>query len=269
MSSSIAIIVPFRDLYKVQRRKEHLDQFLPHMKSFLETQTNVSHFHIYIIDQFNKDGRKFNRGKLLNIGFNIACNDEKELGITYNSFIFHDVDLLPIGHEIAQYYNKIPTRPIHIGKCFTRYSNNPKYFGGIVSFNRNDFEKIDGFPNVYWGWGGEDDELFRRVKEANLTIEYPPKHLDGSIQDIEQMNLQEKLSSLRKNKHWKCNIKWEVSDDLHKHKRDNPKPRWWGLNNIEYDIIENKNNNWYSIITVDVLDNKNWDDTIKLLLCTK
>ena len=29
-------------------------------------------FHIYIIEQSHNDGRKFNRGKLLNIGYNIA-----------------------------------------------------------------------------------------------------------------------------------------------------------------------------------------------------
>lgn len=34
------------------------------------------------------DGRKFNRGKLLNAGFDMARDD-------YDVFIFHDVDLLP------------------------------------------------------------------------------------------------------------------------------------------------------------------------------
>lgn len=46
-----------------------------------------SAFHIFIIEQ-STDGRKFNRGKLLNAGFDIARND-------YDVFIFHDVDLLP------------------------------------------------------------------------------------------------------------------------------------------------------------------------------
>lgn len=46
-----------------------------------------STFHIFIIEQ-SMDGRKFNRGKLLNAGFDMARND-------YDTFIFHDVDLLP------------------------------------------------------------------------------------------------------------------------------------------------------------------------------
>lgn len=46
-----------------------------------------STFHIFIVEQ-SLDGRKFNRGKLLNAGFDMARND-------YDTFIFHDVDLLP------------------------------------------------------------------------------------------------------------------------------------------------------------------------------
>ena len=30
--------------------------------------------------------------------------------------------------------------------------------------------KINGFPNVYWGWGGEDDEILLRVKKAGLKL---------------------------------------------------------------------------------------------------
>lgn len=44
-------------------------------------------FHILVIEQTD-DGRKFNRGKLLNAGFDMARDD-------YDVFVFHDVDLLP------------------------------------------------------------------------------------------------------------------------------------------------------------------------------
>lgn len=44
--------------------------------------------------------------------------------------------------------------------------NGGRYFGGVVSFNREDFEKINGFPNTFWGWGGEDDEMYSRIMEV-------------------------------------------------------------------------------------------------------
>ena len=62
------------------------------------------------------DGRKFNRGKLLNIGFDIArknkCRPASNTSTTrtgngqisnHDVFIFHDVDLLP-GHDLGAEY---------------------------------------------------------------------------------------------------------------------------------------------------------------------
>ena len=35
-------------------------------------------------------------------------------------------------------------------------------FGGVGSFAKADFERINGFSNMFWGWGGEDDDLYQR-----------------------------------------------------------------------------------------------------------
>jgi predicted glycosyltransferase involved in capsule biosynthesis len=115
---------------------------------------------IYIIEQ-SADGREFNRGKLLNIGFKLACSDN------CNIFIFHDVDLMPSA-ELHRYYTTIPTdkKPVHIARRWNRYSNNPSYFGGIVAFSKQQFSDINGYPNNFWGWGGEDDELKKRADEV-------------------------------------------------------------------------------------------------------
>ena len=69
-----AIIVPYRDLHPSQNRAKHLQQFVPHMKQFLSGLVDahkIGDYHIYIIEQ-SDDNRKFNRGKLLNIGFDFA-----------------------------------------------------------------------------------------------------------------------------------------------------------------------------------------------------
>lgn len=36
------------------------------------------------------------------------------------------------------------------------------YFGGVSGLSKTQFLKINGFPNEYWGWGGEDDDIFNR-----------------------------------------------------------------------------------------------------------
>ncbi len=45
-----------------------------------------------------------------------------------------------------------------------------KYFGGVTALSLNDFQRINGFSNSFWGWGGEDDMLYRRVMAENLTV---------------------------------------------------------------------------------------------------
>ena len=57
------------------------------------------------------------------------------------------------------------------------------------------FNKINGFPNNFWGWGGEDDELYKRTRPYYSIT----KAKKGSIQDLENMNLQEKLGYLKEN----------------------------------------------------------------------
>lgn len=89
----VAVIVPYRDLDPAQRRSAHLEQFVPYMEDFLSKAvdgagTRVEEFRVYVVEQ-SADNRKFNRGKLLNIGFDLA----RQEGCA--AFLFHDVDLLP------------------------------------------------------------------------------------------------------------------------------------------------------------------------------
>lgn len=268
--SSIAIIVPFRDIHKAQNRAAHLHKFMPHMKAFLsklKAQGKCADYHIYIVEQSN-DGRKFNRGKLLNIGFDLACKGtyqkEKSIRKPHDVFIFHDVDLLP-ADRLGSYYTQVPTTPIHIARVWDRYSNNDKYFGGIVSFTKQSMRQINGYPNTFWGWGGEDDEMQKRCEALGIQWTGPDTNdasLKNAITDLEAMNLKEKLDFLRGHKEWKCNVKWEC---LNEHKMTFKKN---GLSDLKYEVLktadldgDRKEGVEYSSratkVTVDVLLNGN------------
>lgn len=195
-ATCVAIIVPYRDIHPEQNRAAHLAKFIPHMHTFLKKQMNQGYlvdYHIYIIEQSN-DGRKFNRGKLLNIGFDIAKKNKIRAQVVHGTqhshgthdnkspknlpphdvFIFHDVDLLP-GDDLALYYTNFPKAPTHIARVWDRYSNNPKYFGGIVAFSASDMKRINGYPNNFWGWGGEDDEMQKRCEALGIKWDFPVK----------------------------------------------------------------------------------------------
>ena len=35
-------------------------------------------------------------------------------------------------------------------------------FGGVEMFSKDDFVLVNGFSNSFWGWGAEDDNLYKR-----------------------------------------------------------------------------------------------------------
>lgn len=40
-------------------------------------------------------------------------------------------------------------------------------FGGAIALTKDLFKTVNGFSNNFFGWGGEDDDLFSRLKTKN------------------------------------------------------------------------------------------------------
>jgi len=105
----------------------------------------------------------FNRGQLMNAGFVVG---KMRHNCTY--FVFHDVDHLPLSFEntyanIAA-VNQIPYR---LSSGASQYDYKLAYenqVGGAIMFTREQFEAINGFTNLMYGWGKEDDNLIDRIK---------------------------------------------------------------------------------------------------------
>jgi hypothetical protein len=153
----LGVIVPYRD------REEHLNIFRREFVAYLE-QKSIE-FELIIVEQY--DDKPFNRGKLLNIGAIKA----KKLECDY--VVFHDVDMIPIDADYSFEF-----RPIHLATSFVKDETNEietlhfdEYFGGVTIFPLDQFEKINGYSNEYWGWGFEDDDLLFRCKKFNLPLD--------------------------------------------------------------------------------------------------
>jgi len=264
-NNKLNIIVAYRDPGDGSR-KTQLDIFIKQMMIILKGRTN---YYIHIIEQesdrddYDKLPKllkqpiskmaKFNLGRLKNIGFHISKEENKDEDNAY--YVLSDVDLLP-SYELLPKYLEYPKTVIHLGNEGTRYNENnsdPKFLGGVISVNENDFMKVNGYPNNFWGWGGEDNALSWRLNKNKIKIEKPTE----PVIDLEEYTLTEKLDILRKNK---------AKEIRKREKIDADKAIWKvnGLNNIEdtYEIISETNyqdldNVGHTIVKLKIMKNDN------------
>ena len=154
--AKLGIIVPYRN------RHQHLFEFITHITNYFKN-SDID-YKVIIVQQ--DDAKLFNRGMLLNIGFTYA----KKYKCDY--VVFHDIDMLPL--DVSYNSTEIP---IHLATDFEIEETEKEresfdtYFGGVTMFSVDDFQKIDGYSNKYWGWGYEDDDLFLRCKVNNIGVQ--------------------------------------------------------------------------------------------------
>ncbi|XP_020784876.1 beta-1,4-galactosyltransferase 2 [Boleophthalmus pectinirostris] len=154
----VAIIIPFR------HRENHLKYWLHYLHPILRRQR--IDYGIYIINQLGED--TFNRAKLLNVGYSEALKDAE-----YDCFIFSDVDLIPMDdRNLYHCYDQ----PRHFAIAMDKFGFRlpyAGYFGGVSGLSKKQFLKINGFPNEYWGWGGEDDDIYNRITLNGMKVSRP------------------------------------------------------------------------------------------------
>jgi len=187
----LGIIVPYRD------RPQQLKRFTSHMETYLKD----IDYEILIIEQL--DDKPFNRGKLLNVGYEYGCN----MGCDY--FVFHDIDMLP--EDVDYSYSD---KPLHLATHLQEHDYETTffdYFGGVTMFTKEDFKTINGFSNEYWGWGFEDDDLLIRCIESDLELD-TTTNSTKNIQEFEAFQFKGEDSYIKiKNKEEASNL---LEDDF-------------------------------------------------------
>jgi hypothetical protein len=156
MDKKLGIIVPYR------ARETHLESFKKKMTQYLDARK--MNYEIIVVHQ--DDAKLFNRGTLLNIGFKIAESYKCDY------VVFHDVDMIPLTVDYS-YSDK----PLHLATGFKTVEGDSErelfeeYFGGVTLFPMEDFRKIDGYSNKYWGWGYEDTDLLHRCRKNDIILD--------------------------------------------------------------------------------------------------
>jgi hypothetical protein len=212
------IIVPFR------KREPHLEIFMedavPLFRKYLTP------FKVVVVEQ-SDDGRLFNRGQVINIGFNEYKNQTK--------YIYtHDVDICPTDECVREIYTKTP--PTDIMGIYTSCCDT---LGGIVKMDVKTYEDINGFPNTYWGWGVEDKALQNRAETFDKMISKnilnnDPKRFDFfSIKNDIKDSIHSEDFNFRTNFEYNIFHRLAYSDRVYC-------VRTSGLNTLKYDVIERR-----------------------------
>ncbi|KAL7056668.1 hypothetical protein AAHC03_020618 [Spirometra sp. Aus1] len=128
----------------------------------------------YVIIVTEQAGNQsFNRAKLFNIAvkeIRKGAPDDRLHGI--NCFIFHDVDKVPTSpftaYECGENVKQLTTAFRSEGGTRWVYDG---FLGAATAMSWKHFEKINGFSNIFFGWGGGDDELALRLQLNNITVD--------------------------------------------------------------------------------------------------
>uniref|UniRef100_A0AC35UA88 Beta-1,4-N-acetylgalactosaminyltransferase n=1 Tax=Rhabditophanes sp. KR3021 TaxID=114890 RepID=A0AC35UA88_9BILA len=157
----VAIIIPYRD------RKSHLVRLLEFLFKILKKQ-NLD-FRFIVTEQSGDD--LFNKGRIMNGAFRFA-----EI-LEVDCVIFHDVDMFP--QNFGTPY-ECPGQPRHVGAFVSNLGYQlwyPEIVGGVLAITMAQYKKVNGYSNAYWGWGGEDDDMGKRIMANNFTIERPDQKI--------------------------------------------------------------------------------------------
>lgn len=148
MKHTNIIVIPYRD------RMEHLKYYVQNVSPLVEQ--HMKDTKIVVVEQ--EDGKLFNRGKILNVGFKEYINDTKY-------FITNDVDIVPTKDIINNVYTHETENVYRI------FSGHNASLGGVVKIPVDILKDINGFPNNIYGWGIEDRALYHRSKIRGIKID--------------------------------------------------------------------------------------------------
>lgn len=207
----IAIITIYRnkpDNTRLQQKR----LFLYWMNKIL---SQICDYDIVVVEQSSK--YSFNIGKLKNIGYDYIKNKSKK---KYSNYIFADIDSIP-DSELVEYFFKQTDSINSLAMYGTRYeiadakASRP-FVGALISCTSEVFEELNGYPNNFYGWEGEDTNLLLRLYGIKKPLYVNSK---GKIIDIEEIegfkkDISAKLSELNLNKEreglvYEKNINWE------------------------------------------------------------
>ena len=96
----------------------------------------------------------------------------------YSSFFFEFTNHIFCLIDDLNIYECPETKPRHFSILVDDHDYRKEYsilVGGVIVYRPENFELVNGYSNLYWGWGAEDDEMFIRLKKTKIMFDRPQK----------------------------------------------------------------------------------------------
>jgi len=202
-SLRVAVIIPFREQLPLQERHPHLARLIPHLESILSRLVrfgNLGAWKILVVEQAS-DGRNFNRGALVNAGFDYLDKS----GEIFEQVILHDADLFALDENTQVWYGvDIPSKflihltaegyPKHMGDRAT-----PGASRGVVAIRWEDFKESNGYPTDVWGFSENIEDRIWAERLGDIDVRYFPSPV-GTWQDADRVDFRQ-CEEAREEKH--------------------------------------------------------------------
>lgn len=175
------VIVPYGDLQPDEMRRDQLIQFLTHFLGLVKQSKSHGKYTILIAEQVEPKN-KFGKGQLYNVAVKWYIDN---IG-TPSRIILHDLDLLPDRELFDRYaMTDLPSQMVPKNEYFAKIYDikfSIPVGGGITAIAPEQYINANGFPNNFWGWGGEDNAFQLRLKYNQIPRYY---NTTGSFTSID------------------------------------------------------------------------------------
>ena len=151
---TVVVIFPFRD------REAHYVKHVSHLEAQGMPNANIK---VMVVEQDDAD--PFNRAWLFNVGISEAFKYFPHA----QCYVTHDIDLFATPQVDYTWCDR-PTQPCSELTCHNNGVPYLKNAGGVVQARPSDWLKLNGYTNKAVGWGGEDDDLFHRLRLSGLLF---------------------------------------------------------------------------------------------------
>lgn len=216
--------------------------------SIFKKHINLDAIYVFV-HQNNPIKCLFNRGNILNIGYDIGKNI-KINGVNFNPdyIVLHDIDMFDISAEGYDYsYTNTLTQLCgsilnykKIGEAVnsSKRINIRPFCGGINIINAKIFEECNGFSNIFNGWGYEDRNLIKRFNYRGYLPHCRYGEFESNINE-RNLNINNKLNA-------------DVIDEL----KD-------GLTTLNYKVLNSKNNGKFYDYYVNNIKIIDWSNIVE------